>query len=223
VTLITIEDSKPNKKKEATDRAIETERSMGGDPLVEVVPGIGDVVIDRNNQDSVREAVAQHGGWDSAIKDSINNQNNYYESLENKSTSPEYNSESSSFTDSSSIENIKNESVTENFPDPNKDLVRNSNESVVVLNKISQQLDNITKSINKSFNSLGSSIKDIKSEQKNYFYNSTNNSSTNSSNLNTSKGGGEPNNILEIRGDVPLKEDFPNNFKMESLFSNLRS
>lgn len=218
------ENPKPYKKQQATDRAIDTEKAMGGDPIVEVVPGVGDVVIDGSTQSSVKEAVEQHGGWERAISDSTNNQNNYYENLESSESSPSYNTESNSTVKNESFANTKTENFTENFPEPNKDLVKNSSESILVLNKISQQLDNINKSLSKSFGALNNSIKDMKSEQKNYFYNSTNNNtSSNNSPVNNNGQGGQANNIPEIRGDTPLKDDFPSNFKLDSLFSNLRS
>lgn len=218
------ENPKPWKKQQATEKAINTEKAMGGDPIVEVVPGVGDVVIDNSTQGNVREAVEQHGGWDKAISDSTSNQNNYYENLESTESSPNYNTESNSTIQNESFANTKTENITENFPEPNKDLVKNSSESIVVLNKISQQLDVINKSLSKSFGTLGKSIKDIKSEQKNYFYNSTNNNtSSNNTPVNNNGQGGQANNIPEIRGDTPLKDDFPSNFKLDSLFSNLRS
>lgn len=216
--------SKTENKQLATKRAIETERAMGGDPIVEVVPGVGDVVIDNSTQNSVKEAVEQHGGWGKAISDSSNNQSNYFENLENSENNPNYKTESNSFLQNETFNNTKNENLTENFPEPNKDLVKNSADSILILNKISQQLESISKSINKSFGVLGNSIKDIKSEQKNYFYNSTNNNtSSNNAPVNNNRQGDTANNIPEIRGDAPLKDDFPSNFKLDSLFSNLRS
>lgn len=210
-------------KQQATERAIQTERAMGGDPLVEVVPGIGEVVIDSSTQKNANDAIRQHGGLSEALYDSTSNQNNYFESLESKEYTPNFNTESNSIIQNEGFTNTKNENITENFPEPNKDMLKNSTDSIIVLNKISQQLDNIGKSINKSFGALGNSIKDIKADQKNYFYNSTNNNTSSSnSTVNNNRQGDSANNIPEIRGDTPLRDDFPENFKMDSLFSNLR-
>lgn len=217
------ETAKPYKKKQATDKAIQTEKNMGGDPVVEVVPGMGEVVIDGNMQSSVQDAVEQHGGLESAMSDAINNQNNYYDSTSNTESEPQYNNESTSFVQNESFENTNTENLTENLPDLNKDLVRSSNESILILNKISQQLDGVIKSLGSNFNSLGKSIKNLKSEQKNYSYSTTNNSASDNNNLNTNANESKPNNIQEIRGDMPLAEDFPKDFKLDSLFSNLRS
>lgn len=217
------ENPKPWKKQQATEKAIQTEKTMGGDPVVEVVPGIGEVVIDKNTQSSATEAVKQHGGWENAMTDAVNNQNNYYDSTSSTESEPQYNNESTSFVQNESFDSNNTENLTENLPDLNKDLVRGSNESIVILNKISQQLDGVIKSLGSNFNTLGKSIKNLKSDQKNYSYNNTNNSAPDNNNLNTSNNDSKPNNIQEIRGDNPLAEDFPKDFKLDSLFSNLRS
>lgn len=240
------------KKEQATQIAIETEKDMGGDPIVQVVPDIGEVVIDKKNQNNVQEAVQQHGGWNEAISDSIVNQDNFTNNFKQTSESFGENNYSNSNSDtyvnkneknnfeSSINDTIKNEdfnyfnSIKEggvnnfnsensfnNMSDPNTDIVKNTGESITILSKISKQLENINNNLSKSFNHLGKSIKDIKNEQKNLYYQNVN--STSNPNFTPNQKNNEPSLIPNVRGDVPLREDFPQNFNMGELFSNLRS
>lgn len=247
---------KPWKKEKATEVAIDTERAMGGEPVVEVSPSLGEVVIDSSSQNSVEEAIQQHGGLDNALEDSITNQQNYNNYIERDDNPPSnettivtpneeknYSSENktseSYFKDINSslqkdeynyytaakngdINNINNnDNDYGGNTNPDTDIVKNTGESIVILNKISNQLDNINKVLSKSFNNLGKSIKEIKTEQKNLYYQNTNN--TNDSTPQQMQKNTEPNNIPNIRGDLPLQQDFPMNFDRKELFSNLRN
>jgi hypothetical protein len=214
-------------KERATDRAIATERAMGGDPIVEVVPGIGEVVIDNNSQDSFSDAVQQHGGLNDALSDSITSQENFYnnKNIEEKSFVEQGNIDNSFFNTSNKNEEFSTTSqdnLIEDLPNYNADLLKSSNDSLAILTNISKQLVSINKNLGKSFNNLNNSIKDIKTTQQNTYYQNNSNSPSSNSTSSSNVGKSDPNLIPEIRGDKPLTEDFPKNFNMDDLFSNLR-
>lgn len=236
-------------KTNATQRAIETEIKMGGDPVVEVVPGVGEVVIDSKTQENVSDAVKQHGGWGDAINDSIinqsysdNNKEDFFsntsnnENIVNKNFTPNLKIDKNSFLNTSgdsinndnfyktdNIENINttsNESFFDEIPDPNINIAKNTLDSIAVLNKISKQLENISKSINNSFGGLKQSLKDMKVSERNNYYQTSNNNTTEMNRAPMSNS--QSNNIQEVRGNFPLDEDFPKGFNKETLYSNLR-
>jgi len=249
-------------KEIATNRAVETERAMGGEPKIVKLPTMGEVVIDKKTQSSVEDAVRQHGGLESAINDSVINQktfneiNNLNESNSNKDVNSNnytpnfFNKNSDEVTNeiintrnskikNDSISNLIDESTSvndntsnlfqnnnnvENLPNTNLNLVKNSNESLAVLNKIFKQLETISNSINKNFNNLVKSITSVSNNQKNYTnVNQSSTNNTNNSSSSMSRGtGNSASDIPEVRGDFPLPDDFPRNFNTEALFSNIR-
>jgi hypothetical protein len=213
-------------KEKATERAVATERAMGGDPKVEVVPGIGEVVIDDSSQDSFKDAVQQHGGLEDAISDSISSQENFIsnENIEEKTFSNQDSIDNSIYNTSNNedVSTTTQDSTYDNLPNYNADILKNSGDSLAVLTAISKQLDTISKSLGKNFSNLSSSIKDIKTTQQNTYYQNNSNSTSNNSPATPTASKSEPSLIPEVRGDKPLTEDFPKNFNMDSLFSNLR-
>ena len=244
----------------ATKRAVETERSMGGDPEIVQLPNVGEVVIDKRTQKDVNDAINQHGGIENAINDSVINQKTLNEiktinesnskkdiNLENytpnffneneENVGTEFFTSTNSRIKNNNISNLidgsesvsdnisnlfQNNSKVENLPNNNLNLIKNTKESLTILNKISKQLENISNSINKSFNNLGKSITNINNVQRSY--SNVNQNSTNSNSNNVSAGGSKnsANEIPEVRGDFPLQDDFPKNFNTETLFSNIR-
>lgn len=197
------------KKEKATERAIETEKAMGGNPSVEIAPGIGEVVIDRDTQENVISAIEDHGGVSEAMTDSVVNQ------IKN-------NNFSSSTPTIENFTNTSNETFIENIADTNYDIIKNTAESNIMLNKISKQLDNIFNSLNKSFGGLNNSLKDIKTSQQNNYYQTLNKTESNEFGTSTANYKNEIKDIPDVRGDKPLEEDFPKNFNTDLLFSNYR-
>ncbi len=66
----------PNLAKPSEDslnRAVITEKLLGGDPIIDTHPVLGDVVIDKK-QGNVDNAINEHGGLQKALQDSVNNQ-----------------------------------------------------------------------------------------------------------------------------------------------------
>ena len=75
---------------EALQKSLEVEKFLGqegDDPVVVQDKNIGTAVISES-QGNLENAIDEHGGLDNALKDSINNQNNYTQFVPNFSTEP---------------------------------------------------------------------------------------------------------------------------------------
>lgn len=226
--VVTVDNFTPNfafleeDEQESIDKAVATEQKLGKKPKL-VTDSKGAPAIISEDQVDLKSAIEQHGGIDEAISDSVNNQtfvnSNNLDSFEPTDV---FNDVAQSFNQVENIENMIGGLMPDNF----NSIAENTGMTISVLKDLLGQFNVLSNSINKGFSNTVQAVKGIKNSQ-----NITNNNYEKNNNLknfntggSTNSGNSEPRPIpTTIRGDFPLKEDFPPNFDLTTLRAgNLR-
>lgn len=210
-----------NNTEKSLEKAIVTEKILGGEPKVVNSPSLGKVVIDER-QGTLENAINEHGGVENAIRDSKQNQDmveNFFK--ENNSTE---NITNMSEGDSSvfNVDNLSpmDSSTSEPVPDNNQIIAKDTSSILSMLNNITTQLGNISNNLSKLRMPTGNN-----SNFSANFYTSDGKSNTSQpkNNGHSTSGGKEPMKS-GIKGNLPLGDFFPKDFNVESLgVSNLLS
>lgn len=210
-----------NNTEKSLEKAIITEKVLGGEPKVVDSPTLGKVVIDER-QGTLENAINEHGGIENAIRDSKQNQNmveNFYK--ENNSTENITNtSEGDSSVFNMDSLTPMDPTASEPVPDNNQIIAKDTSTILSVLNNITTQLSNISNNLSKLKMPSGSNSNFAAN-----FYTSDGKSNTSkpAGNGHSTSAGKAPMKT-GIKGNLPLGDFFPKDFNVESLgVSNLLS
>ena len=177
--------------------AANTEKFFGEEP--KLVSDNGNPVIISESQKTLENAIDDHGGPEQAIKDSIKNQT-FVNSLVN--------------TDSSFTTLEEDKAI--NVPDKNDGMVNNTSKIIEMLGTISSTLRDLANNLSSNQKSTGkqqaSPSGTTTSNTSNQINNQTN---MNQSNKNQNQSGDSLPSGL--RGNYPIKQDFPSNFDVSTL------
>lgn len=211
-----------NNTEKSLEKAVITEKILGGDPKIVDSPQLGKVVIDER-QGTLENAVQEHGGLENAINDSKANQDLVENFLTQKSNNSEFisnlyedNSKSLTLENLTPVDSVTSEPV----PDNNQNIAKDTTSILSALGSITSTLLSISENISKL--KLNNPTNNNKFAAN--FYSSDGKSNTNQPTSATqSKSNKAPINT-GIKGNLPIADFFPKDFKVESLgVSNLLS
>lgn len=188
-----------------------------GDEVKMVRDNQGSPAIISKDQINLQKAIKEHGGVESAIKDSVDKQNFVKEAF---SGNTDYSNSSTSFFNSTT--NVDGDNLS-NSVDANSfdQITKNTFNTVAAIKELSKNITSLSNALNKNFSGLNGSLKDLKSSQNNIVNNINNNKnySSNSNNNMGSDSSPSGNIIPNVRGNTPLSTDLPEGMVMRG--SNL--
>jgi len=175
---------------EALQKSLEVEEFLnkeGDEPVVVQDKNIGTAVISES-QGNLENAVEEHGGLDNALKDSINNQNNYTQFVPNFSTEP--------------------------MPDNNAAVANNTQKILEVVTGLSSILKDLVGSM-KSGSNFNSST--TSSNKENTSQTSNSQPTAPATQSAPAQGSKEFKPTSNFKGDLPSADDFPAGFDLTQL------
>lgn len=178
-----------NKNNEALNRSLEVEEFLGeGNDSPKVVndPSLGTAVISES-QGTLENAIQDHGGIENALKDSVNNQNNYTQITPNVDTAP----------------------------DNSAAVASNTQKILEAVTAISSQLKEIAGSLKGGNQQNSNSKKSATTQQQNDNVITSPSIPQQGSAGGGSKKDFEP--IKNLKGDLPNPSDFPSDFDLTQL------
>jgi hypothetical protein len=175
---------------EALQKSLEVEEFLnkeGDEPVVVQDKNIGTAVISES-QGNLENAVEEHGGLDNALKDSINNQNNYTQFVPNFST--------------------------ESMPDNNATVANNTQKILEVVTGLSSILKDLVGSIKSGSNSNSTTTS---SNKENTSQTSSPQPTAPATQSAPTQGSREFKPTSNFKGDLPSADDFPAGFDLTQL------
>jgi hypothetical protein len=175
---------------EALQKSLEVEEFLnkeGDEPVVVQDKDIGTAVISES-QGNLENAIDEHGGLDNALKDSINNQNNYTQFVPNFSTEP--------------------------MPDNNATVANNTQKILEVVTGLSSILKDLVGSIKSGSNSNSSTSS---SNRENTSQTSNSQPTAPATQSAPAQGSREFKPTSNFKGDLPSADDFPAGFDLTQL------
>jgi hypothetical protein len=175
---------------EALQKSLEVEEFLnkeGDEPVVVQDKNIGTAVISES-QGNLENAVEEHGGLDNALKDSINNQNNYTQFVPNFSTEP--------------------------MPDNNATVANNTQKILEVVTGLSSILKDLVGSMKSGSNSNSSTTS---SNKENTSQTSNSQPTAPATQSTPAQGSREFKPTSNFKGDLPSADDFPAGFDLTQL------